>query len=328
MAEFTPSGIVIERFDEIRTRLEDRYRDAFGSDIRTDAASKYGLQINIMAEILEIANEQVLEVSSVFDPDQASDAILSRLVKLNGIEREDDEFSTTVVRFTGDNGVAILQGTQVRVPNSDVNWATTAASVIAGGIADVTVRADVAGPISVSANTITEIVNAILGVDSVTNPSDSTLVLGQDRESDTNVRIRRDQVAKSGGSGSVDRIASRLFELPDVTDVKVVENVSGAALPNAQPDSTINAIVLGGADTDIARVLGQSKAGGMPTWSATSNSADYVSPVTGQTYPQQFDRPTVVQIYINVEITTFNDFPSTGVQQIKDAILALSLIHI
>lgn len=321
MAEFTPEGVVVESFTDINTRIEERFREAFGSGIQVGAGTKYGSQILIMSEIISEFNLQVADTATVFDPDQATQAILSRQVGLNGIEREDAEFSTDDVTVTGTNGVIVTEGSVVRAPGGTVDWEIVADITIAGGTGSGTIRAKATGPIDAgTSGTITEIGNAILGWDTVSN--DGNTILGREGETDPELRVRRTVVSRSGGGGSVDRIASRLFELTDVVDVKVIENTTGAPLPpDAQPDSTIRAIVLGGQDSDIAEVLMTNKAGGMPTFAVDATLHPYISPVTGQTYNVIFDRPTQVPIFITVDITTDAGFPNNGITQIKQAIV-------
>lgn len=321
MAEFTPDGVVIESFDDINTRLDTRFREAFGSGIRLDAGSKYGIQKLIMTEIISEFNLQVSDTATVFDPDQATGALLSRQVQLNGIERENDEFSTDDVSVTGTDGTIVTAGSVVRAPGGSVDWEIVADITIAAGVGSGTIRAKTIGPVDAGVQgTISEIANAILGWTTVSN--DGNTILGRDGETDPELRVRRTVVAKSGGGGSVDRIASRLFELQDVVDVKVIENTTGGLLPpDNQPDSTVRAVVLGGQDSEIAEVLMRNKAGGMPTFAVDATLHPYISPITGQTYNVVFDRPTEVPIFITVDITTDADFPNNGIDQIKTAIV-------
>lgn len=321
MAEFTDEGVIVESFADIQTRIETRYREAFGSDIQVGAGSKYGSQILITTEIISEFNLQVSDTATVFDPDQATKAILSRQVQLNGIEREDPEFSTDGCAVTGVDGTVIAVGDIVRAPGGTVDWEMVTEITISGGVGTGTIRSTVTGAIDSGApGTITEIANAILGWTTVTN--DGNTILGRVQETDPELRVRRTIVAKSGGGGSVDRIASRLFELVDVVDVKVIENTTGALLPpDNQPDSTVRAIVLGGTDEDIASVLMRNKAGGMPTFAVDATLHPYVSPITGQTYNVKFDRPTQIPIFITIDITTNAAFPNNGLTQIKQAIV-------
>jgi hypothetical protein len=77
--------------------------------------------------------------------------------------------------------------------------------------------------------------------------------------------------------------------------------------------------VVGGDQTEIAEVIFNRKSAGILSF---GNTLVNVTDVQGFSYPVSFIRPSEIDVYLIVNITSFDNFPVDGQQQIIDAILA------
>jgi uncharacterized phage protein gp47/JayE len=180
------------------------------------------------------------------------------------------------------------------------------------------VACDDTGPIEIPANAITRISVPILGWDSVSNPYSG--ILGTDRETDSELRARY-KVAKFGdGSNLTESLYSALYALSGVESVIIIENETDVTLglPNPPvPPHSFAVIILGGVSQDIAQAIWNNKPLGIGTFGSTSVVV-YDSQAVAKTI--KFERPTAVDIYVDVSITVGDDFAPDGVDQIKQAV--------
>ncbi|QGP57351.1 hypothetical protein PsalMR5_04870 (plasmid) [Piscirickettsia salmonis] len=151
------------------------------------------------------------------------------------------------------------------------------------------------GVISAPANSLTEIKTPIYGWDSSTNPSDATL--GRDKESDTELLLRRNGSLKILGSGSTDAISASVRQLDGVTNAYVFQNTKDQTDANNLPPKSISAIVLGGNEQEIAQTVFNEKSGGIATYGEIENK---VIDSNGDTQLCYFSRPTEIPIYIDI----------------------------
>lgn len=308
MASFDNTGITTRRFVDIRSQLISRFRAKFGEEIRTDPASGFGAFIDILAELHTNAEESILQVSQILDPDQATGAVLSRLVQLNGIQRVGAVASVVGLTVTADNaGCTIQENDLVSASGSEVQWRILSELTLgANESGSVQAQATVAGPVTAAPNTITRIDTPRFGWATVTNPSIPTL--GEEEETDAELRARREVVSKRTGTSTRPSIESALLGVENVSDVRVTTAVGG-----------VTCTVLGGLDSAVAQAVFDNAAAGVPL--NGSETVNITSARTGQVFPINFNRPTPRAVQIQMTIDTDATFPSSGVEQIQQAIV-------
>ena len=87
----------------------------------------------------------------------------------------------------------------------------------------------------------------------------------------------------------------------------------------ASPRHSIEAIVYGGLDADIAQAIFRRKAAGIQT---SGSSSIAVIAKSGQSINIKFSRPTTVAVYIQIKnLETNSDFPSDGQDRIREALV-------
>ena len=181
-----------------------------------------------------------------------------------------------------------------------------------------TVSCDTTGPVEIPVNSITRISIPLIGWDSVTNPLSG--IQGTNRETDSELRARY-KVAKFGdGSNLTESIYSAIYAIDGVESVRIIENDTDTALISPSPlvpAHSFYTIVLGGASQDIGQAIWNNKPLGIGTFGSNTVTV-YDSQGVAKTI--KFDRPSAVDVYVDVSITVDTDFPADGVDQIKQAV--------
>lgn len=172
------------------------------------------------------------------------------------------------------------------------------------------------GAVEVVTGTLTVIETPVTDWDGVTNIISG--VTGADPETDSELRARRERDLKIIGAGTVESIRARILqEVTSVTQVFVKENrTSIDYTPTGLPPHSINVIVDGGDDDEIAQKIWETKPAGIQTYGSESGDAVDSEGVIQTMY---FDRPETRFVYMRVTLTLNpeQNFPSNGVETVK-----------
>jgi uncharacterized phage protein gp47/JayE len=315
MSTIDENGLVIDRYPEIKSQIDDALRAAFGEGIRITSDSVFGQLSAIMAERISDQNELIEQVSTIFNPNAAPGVWLSRLIKLNGLTRKEPIFSTVAVNVGANAaGSTIPAGSLVSDPAIGEKFALDAVAVLAPNeVKTVSATAVNAGAITAPAGTLTKIETPVFGWASVVNPADGSI--GALQETDTAARIRREVASKQTGKANVSAIYSALFDLDAVDLLAIYENRSGTTDGNGVPGHSIWAVVSGGSDADIAEVLFNTTPAGIGFFGTVT--VNHPDPITGQVYPVKFSRPVEVPIFVTYILQKSTTYPSNGDDLIK-----------
>ena len=179
---------------------------------------------------------------------------------------------------------------------------------------------NVNGAIGVLADTVTT-APAISNITSVTNRYAFTV--GRLPESDIDLRIRHSLSLAISGAATVEAIRSDLLVVEGVTTAFVIENDTLTTSAEGIPPKSFLSVVKGGLDQDIGNALWLTKGAGIETHGGVQVT---VIDSQGESNYVNFSRPTPVYVHANVDYTLYSeqsgDFPTDGVQQIKDQLLA------
>jgi len=322
MSTFDTTGGSYDGYADLASTIEDLMQTAFGDNITTAADGVFGHIKDIQALALAEQNDQTEFVADGMNPSAAAGAALSALVLLNGIQRQESAFSTVSLTCTSlPAGTTIPAGSLASDPDASYQWATDAQLVIGASTTDtVSATCTVAGAVTAAAGTITQIDTPKYGWGAVNNLASATP--GQTEEADGTLRARRTTVAKRASTVSTSAVYAAVSDVSGVTDCLVLENTSGSTNAYGVPAGNIWVIVLGGADNDIAEAMALHHGGGGGSYG--SSSGVYANPTTGENETYYFDRPSDVNIYVTVNISTDGDYPVDGDDDISDALVAYS----
>lgn len=319
MSEFGISneGFKRKRLDQLLEELNDEVKSIFGDNFNVSPESPDG-QINGVvsesnANLWEIAEESY----NAFNPSAATGVTLSNLVQLNGITRLPATSSRAQLSLSGTAGTFIPAGSLVSTSDTGDQFSTELDVTLDGaGNASVFANALNTGPITALAGTITEIDTPITGWSSVTNSADAQI--GTNEETDVELRSRREQSVARDAQAIIDAIFAGVANVPGVTQTVVLENDTNVVDGNGLPPHSFQVIAVGGVDEDIADVIWLKKPAGILSFGNTT-----VQIIDSQGIPHDisFSRPTEIDIYVEVDLTTFPEYPANGDELIKQAIV-------
>ena len=304
--EITASGITVQTFDEILQEIIDGYKDIYGIDINVDQDSPDGQRIAIEAKAIYDMQSYALALYNSFDPDLAIGLAIEKIGKLSGVYRRPATRSQVDLTINADRTISLSSGYQVADTIGQV-WETTSDTAIVSGANTVTVFAQEFGAVEASAGTITEPVDIVIGITSVTNALDATV--GISEEADVEFRQKRNKSLQLPAYSTLGSILANIINVANVTDAVAYENDTDSydAITDINAH-TIWLIVEGGDVTDIAEAMVKQKTGGTGTkGSVTQEYTETIIRPDGSEFDiiheMNFDRPTPVDIYVNVTAT-------------------------
>lgn len=208
----------------------------------------------------------------------------------------------------------------LKIVLADIFLQTTFSTSVNLGIIKVDKLGDVvastAGPLSQPIGTITQIQTSRLGWDSVTNPL--AAVSGRLRETDEELRIRFRNTKFERAGNIVEAVYSALFSLDDVQQVYIDDNNTDVTNANGTPGHSFLVLVDGGTSVEIARAIWDNRGAGV---ASVGNTSVTITDKFNYEREIRFSRPTPVNIHIQLALTTDQNFPEDGYDQIREAII-------
>lgn len=173
---------------------------------------------------------------------------------------------------------------------------------------------------NVGPGVLTAIVNPIPGLNTVTNIDHPANVDGLNRETDRELRERYQLSLARGGASTLDSIRASVLEVPGVWTATVLHNTSMETDPDGRPPKSVEVLVLGGADEDVAAAILDTVAAGIETY---GNVEVDIPDAGGQVQLIRFSRPEQVPIYVTATVTVNAAYPADGDQQVQRAIISV-----
>lgn len=319
MAYFAPyideTGLHIPNYDDLLNEIVRVYKTIYGQDIYLDNDSMDYQQISILCRYIYDTYLSLQIAYSSRSPISAVGVSLDTLGPLFSTYRIDATKSHVNLTINGEPNTVINNG--IASDENNNYWLLPASVVIPStGIISVDCESKEYGSINCLSNTITKIVTPVFGWRSVTNNSPSNP--GLETESDASYRNNMLNSSFAPSSTVLEGIQSNLMQLTGVTRAKSYENDENVTDENGIPGHNICCIVEGGEVSDIATVLYLRKAPGVGTYGTTSYEYETVY---GNKNTVNFFRPTVVDIYVNVNIKSLSSYNSDYVNIIKEKLV-------
>lgn len=298
----TSSGVIVPETSDLLATVEQEFRDAFGENLVTTANTPQG--VLIAAEVTARTNvlRNNAAVANQINPALAGGVFLDALWRLTGGARLGATKSIiTDAALTGVAGTLVPMGSVAVTANGDRFESMGDVTLGAGGTALVSFEAVEFGPVPAPPGSLTSIESAVLGWETVTNPT--AAALGQDAESDASARRRRRDTLALQGVALPEAIVSGLYDTPGVRSLQFRENVTAAPATVDGINLAANSVwacVDGGTDADVAATLLARKSLGANWTGATV--VNVTDATTGQVYAVKFDRPALVPILVRVTV--------------------------
>lgn len=323
MSQFglTDTGFRRKRFDDVLSGMESRAETLFGKKIdlssRSPLAKILRLVCWVAAQLWALA-ERVYHSGYV---ESATGAQLDAVVRtFSGIRRKPAAKAVGTLTITGDPATEIPAGFLVDTDSlPPVRFRTThAVTIPGGGEVDVEIEAVNPGAAgNVAAETITVIVNPTAGVGAVMNAGPTAG--GQDRETDAELQFRHRQSLARGGASTREAIRSSIMEAPGVRQAFVFHNIAMDEDGEGRPPKSVEAVVLGGTDMEVAKAILDSLAAGIEPFGEVEVQ---VPDIGGELQTIRFNRPGALEVFVTVTVDATPEFPVDGEDQVRDQIVA------
>jgi uncharacterized phage protein gp47/JayE len=184
--------------------------------------------------------------------------------------------------------------------------------------------ATTAGANTLPANSLNTIVTAVSGWDSVINPVVG--LTGRDVETDEELRIRRANTPLTGNATDDAILLNISNNVSGVTSVTVTSNRTDATDGDGRPPHSFEAVVVGGADADIAQQIWDTQPSGIASY---GNDSEVVVDSQGNNQTVYFSRTVPMYIWVKVKRDLYSEetYPAGGDDAIKQAIVDWAAIN-
>lgn len=311
--QITQDGFIFDRVNDKINQLEDSFMSIYGSDIDLSPDSPDGQIIGLLAQLrIDVAEIASMAISAI-DPDTASGHWQEINAAYAGIKRKSASYSyLREVILTGEAGAFIPNGSSVLDSNKN-RWILVGNITLnEQGSAQADFRSEKLGKYYVPANTELKIETIVLGW--LKAVSQNTADLGEDEETDPQLRARAYRSRSKPAQNSVEAVEANVRDVVDVSNCLVLENVTNTVDKNDVPPHSINVIVEGGKDEVIAKAIYDHKSAGCGMMGSVSIA---YQPETGLAVPILFDRPKMIDCAAYIEIERLEAFSEVDIEQIK-----------
>lgn len=298
------NGLVLPPNTQAVAENDDLYSSVGGNQI----AQSRCRQIEIVVDIVE-ENDYTITIDATnytyasFSSDTDEDIILGLESQLSFFTTEiiDDELLR--VTFAQDTSVSLS-------PNLSFETVTSTALFVHQEL----------GARFLAINTLNQIQTPVSGLSSINNPE--AAITGREIETDTELRERREESITITARHTVDALLAKLRQVPLVIDVVVSANNSETTDGNGTPRQHIWTIIEGGEEEEIGQILYDTVAAGIGYRGQVE--VQVTSEISGNQTFVKFDRPTYIDIAINLAYTPLSNFPPLGEELLEEEFLKFS----
>jgi hypothetical protein len=325
--QFTAQGIDAPTREAVTNGLWALMRQAFGPNITEDSRTPQGQLVTSLTAVITDRDSQFIELANNFDPRYSFGKFQDALGAIYFLSRSQATRSVVTLAFTGLAGSIVPVGAKVQDGNGNI-WETTQMGTVdvPTGTVTVSARAQVPGPIQAATGTINNLLDTLPGIDRAENLVPA--VPGSNEESRSDFELRRADSVAANSRLTNSAVFGAVFDLPDVIDVRVIDNPSDAAITVGATNypmirNSLLVSVVGGDDYEIAgkiMVKGGTGCAFMGNtevlWKDTNNYDDGFPPE----YVVKFLRPTIVPLYFDIRVADFNSVSGPQITAARQSI--------
>lgn len=296
--------------------LQTAYRAIYGEDVYLEPDSQDGQFLAIVTQLAQDVLDYGVAVYNNMSPSTAVGVGLSRVVKINGIRRQDATLSTADLVLVGQAGAVITDGQAEDVLGQRWLLPPYAAFPLSGTVT-VTAKAVNPGAVTAAPNTITKIATPTLGWQTVNNPT--TAATGAPVESDAALRLRQRTSTALPSLSVLDGLVGAVANVAGVTRYASYENDTNVTDVNGIAAHSISLVVDGGTAQAVADAIALHKTPGTGTFGTTS-----ITTFDSRGVPNviRFYRPTAVPVRVAVSVRALQGYTTGFADLIKAAVVA------
>lgn len=227
------NGITIDSLDDLITQYSNVLRNIYGSDIVLDPESPDGLLVNFLAQVTRDASEFAVKLYNAESINSAVGSLLDQKVAWFGITRKPASYTYVNVNITTTNNVNLVGMDSNTEPPANVYtvqdqagnmyYLSSSVSLSANTTTACSFRAENSGAVLVPSGAINTPVTYNQYISSVINPY-AQYVIGEEEESDTELKWRLKSSYALPSQGFCDSMKSALLNFDDMEDAFVVDN--------------------------------------------------------------------------------------------------------
>ena len=316
----TPKGFCRPDYVQLLNALEYKARELFGDGINLTVRSPLGVMLRLDAWMLNMLFGALEKVYDSRFVDTSEGTSLYNLGRMIGLYLLPAGKAAGYVTIEGEAGTKVPAGYLLSTPGGLQYTVMRGEEIGSDGKALALVQAVRTGKeYNTEAGTVIKVVNpaVIRGVRAVHN--DAPIINGRERETDAEYRERYYKSVDYAGGVNADAIrAALLQDVPGVYTAFVYEKERDVPDPvYGLPPHSIEAVVYGGLDEEVANAIYRKKAGGIQT-----NGSSRVPVLTNseQLMDIFFSRPVLKHVFIEITgLETDDDY--AGEDSIKEALL-------
>ena len=323
---FGPNGFIAPQESDILAGVLEDFQAAFGGDLNPALETPQGQLASSEAAIVGNAYDLFCNLTQQVDPAYADGRMQDAIARIYFLERLPARATVVTATCTGLPGVNIPIGAKAADISGNLYTCSAGGTISGLGTVSVTFVCDTFGPIECPADSLNVIYQAIVGWDSVNNPTDG--VVGSAVESRAEFEDRRAASVALNSRGSLPSVLGSVLAVPGVLDAFATENVLGTT-------QVINGFMLaahslyvaavGGTNTAVAQAIWNKKApgcnyNGNTTVAIQDTNSGYTPPYPS--YNVTFERPGSLSILFIVNIANTASVPSNAVDLIQAAIIS------
>lgn len=324
---FQSTGIVLPEEADILTGVEADLNAAFGGNLSQSLSSPQGQLAQSLTAIIGDSNDTFAYIVNQIDPSNASGSFQDAIGRIYFQTRKAGTSTTVTCECTGVPGTLIPVGSYAKDGSGYTYSSVADATIPDSGVASVSFQNTTAGAISCAANTVVNIVTAVLGWDAINNASAG--VVGSVEESQQDFEFRRLNTVAVNSRSTSQAIAAGLYNLSGVTDVYVQANPTNSATTYGStnysiPAHSVYVAVCGGDSEDIGQSLFATKDLGTNTVGNTSvtvyDTYNYNYPYPS--YILNYNVPTTTPLYFSINLAANSNLPYDIVNLVKSSVLS------
>jgi uncharacterized phage protein gp47/JayE len=293
-------------------------RATIDTNLDCEADAPMGQINGIWAERERVVWEALQVAWDGFNPDAAEGFLLDALAAITGTVRGEATPSTVTLSLNLDMNTTVSAGaivSQDGEPTVQFRLDNDVTSTAAGNYTG-SATCTVVGRTVANATTLTVIQTPTVGWNAVTNPRDAAL--GQERDSELELRVRRERELEASGAGTVDTIQAKVSAITNddgskpVLDCKTYENVEDYISPDGIPAHAVETVIYDGPsaaapNNTVAQAIWDTKGAGI---TAFGNQIGTAGDAQGNPHQVAFSRAAIINGKLAITVETDIGRPS------------------
>ncbi|WP_155286035.1 baseplate J/gp47 family protein [Lacticaseibacillus zhaodongensis] len=330
-------------YDELVNLLIDKWHELFGDNANVATNSVGGIFIRVIAFVLNQVYQLAEKVYQSQFADSATGVTLDQLAANQGLVRKAAQDAIGGIRIFGVAGYVVPAGFQVQTADG-LTYVTTE-DIKLVGTGQKVFHLDEAGYTTIDYNeeeigTGESKLLYALGTGAgynkpgayadypavAVNPVEEVRAIeveqisgGADLETDDQLRTRLEQASDEGPSSPMNGVISAISKVIGVNSVKIIANDTLEKDDSGNPPKTLHIYVDGGISDDIGPAIFNSVAAGVQTYGTIPV---VLKDIAGMQHTVYYDRPTPLNVHVHIKLTTNDEFPIDGNDQIVAAVMA------